>query len=155
MDPVLKVIIVSALPISELRGGIPLAFALGLNPAVGIITAVLANIAIVPLLFFFLDNLNHHFMKIPVYSKVFNHFVEKSRRKLQGHISKWGYFGLLLFVAIPFPITGAYTGTLAAWFLGLDRKKSLLMIFAGILVAGAIVSTVVLTGTQAFRIFVK
>ncbi|MBN2453913.1 small multi-drug export protein [Candidatus Woesearchaeota archaeon] len=155
MLDILQVILVSILPIAELRGGIPLAYGLGLSPAAAYIVAVAANIAIVPVIFFFLDYLHKHFMRIPPYRKLFNHFLERARRNAEAKLKRWGYFGLVLFVGIPLPITGAYTGTLAAWFFELERKKAMLAIALGVMMAGVIVSLVMITGTSAFQIFVK
>jgi uncharacterized membrane protein len=152
---ILQVIILSMLPFSELRGGIPLAVALGINPFLAFIIAVAANIAVVPLIFLFLDYMHEHFMKIPFYARAFNHFLERARRKSEKKLGQWGYFGLLLLVAVPLPVTGAYTGTLAAWFFELDRKKSMMTIAGGVIIAGIIVSAVILTGATALKIFVK
>ena len=61
----------------------------------------------------------------------------------------------MLFVAIPLPITGAWTGTIGAWVLGLDRKKSILFILLGVLISGIIVSTVIYTGSGIAKLFTK
>ena len=65
------------------------------------------------------------------------------------------YFGLMFFVAIPLPITGAYTGALGAWVLGLDPKRSYLAISAGVLISGIVVTSVTLLGIEALSVFVK
>jgi uncharacterized membrane protein len=155
MLEILQVIFVSMLPFFELRGGIPLAFGLGMDPLVAFVVGVLANIAIVPVIFFFLDYLHKHLMGIRPYARVFNHFLEKVRVRAEKKIGRWGYLGLTLLVAIPLPVTGAYTGTLAAWFFELERKKSMLAIALGVVIAGIIVTLVMLTGASAFGIFVK
>jgi uncharacterized membrane protein len=152
---IFQVIVLSMLPFSELRGGLPLAFAFGINPITAFLVAVAANIAVVPLIFLFLDYAHKHFMKIPPYARLFNHFLERTRRKAEKKLGDLGYFGLLLLVAVPLPVTGAYTGTLAAWFFELDRKKSMMAIAGGVVLAGIIVSTVVITGTSAFNLFIK
>ncbi|MBQ7645297.1 MAG: small multi-drug export protein, partial [Spirochaetales bacterium] len=70
-------------------------------------------------------------------------------------VGKYGLLGLMLFVAIPLPITGAWTGTIGAWVMGLDRKKSILFIILGVLVAGIVVSAVVATGAGIASLFTK
>ena len=152
---ILQVIVLSMSPFSELRGGIPWAFNLGITPALAFAVAVSANIAIVPVIFFFLDYGHKHFMKIPGYAKLFNHFLERTRRRAEKKLGRWGYLGLLLLVAIPLPFTGAYTGTLAAWFFELDRKKSIAVIAGGVVIAGIIVTSVLLMGMELFNIFVR
>ena len=75
---------------------------------------------------------------------------------VHGKVELYGYWGLLIFVAIPLPVTGAWTGTLGAWVLGMDKKKAILAILGGVLVAGFFVSVLVaLLGAGAKIIFLK
>jgi len=145
----LTVFLLSVLPISELRGAIPYGLLTGINPVVVVVLAVLANILVIPIVFFFLDYLHHHFMRVSIYNNLFGKFIERTRHRAHKHVSKFGYLGLTLFVAIPLPITGAYTGTVAAWLFGMDRKKSILALSLGVVIAGVVVTTIVLTGIEA------
>jgi uncharacterized membrane protein len=86
---------------------------------------------------------------------LFDRIVERSRRKVHAKVEKYGYAGLILFVAIPLPITGAYTGTLGAWILGMDRRKTVLAVFGGVIIAGIIVATVSILGIKALHFFLK
>jgi len=153
MNDLLQAIILSMLPIAELRGGIPLAIYRGVHPAIALLVCVIANIIVVPIMYAFLDYLHHHFLSWRWYRRVFDHFLERARRKAHPYIEKYGYLGLAIFVAVPLPMTGAYTGALAAWFFRMDRKKAFLAIAAGVLVAGLIVTAVVLGGVKALSIF--
>jgi uncharacterized membrane protein len=81
--------------------------------------------------------------------------VGRARNKLRGGIEKWGWLGVAFFVAIPLPLTGAWTGTLGAWVLGLSRRKTLAAVILGVAAAGAIVTVVTFLGVQALKIFVK
>ena len=129
-------------PISELRGGIPYAILSGINPWTAFVICVLANMIIVFFIFFFLDYLHKSFMKVSVYRKVFGFFLERTRKKvdeIEKKMSVYGFLALTLFVAVPLPVTGAWTGSFIAWILGLDRKKSILAISLGVLIAGIIV----------------
>ncbi len=155
MNNILEIILLSAAPISELRGGIPLALIYGFNPIAAFLLCTLVNIAIIPVIFIFLETLNKLFLKIPVYSKFFHHFVERARHKIHKKVEKYGYVGLMLFVAIPLPITGVYTGTLGSWALGMDRKKSFAYIALGAIIAGIIVTLVAYYGFYLFDIFIK
>ena len=67
----------------------------------------------------------------------------------------FGFWGVAVFVGIPLPVTGAWTGTLGAWILGLSRKKTLLAILIGVAISGLIVSAVVLLGIEALDFLVK
>jgi uncharacterized membrane protein len=91
-----------------------------------------------------------------MYKKFFDTFVEKTRSKVKPKVERYGYLGLMFFVAIPLPITGAWTGALGAWVLGMDKKKASIAIICGVIVAGIIVSLLVaLLGAGARTIFFK
>jgi len=74
---------------------------------------------------------------------------ERTRRKLNGRVEKYGYWALTLFVAIPLPVTGAWTGTLAAFVFGLPKKASFIAIFIGVCISATIVTLVTLGGNAA------
>lgn len=139
-------IFVSFLPIIELRGGMPLAVNHAIQNNISISLAfslvILINIFAIFFIFFFLDKLNHLVLRNKFYKKFFNFYVEKMQKKVdkfEKQYSAFGFLALAIFVAIPLPGTGAWTGTFIAWILGLDRKKSILSISAGVLVAGILV----------------
>ncbi len=150
-------IILSILPISELRGGMPLAviYANQNNVPLALIFAiiVMANIFAIFLAFFFLDKFHHLFLRIKIYKRFFDKYVERFQKKVDKFESKYsalGFLALTLFVAVPLPATGAWSGVLISWLLDLDRKKSILSIALGVLIAGILV----LFGTLGFlRIF--
>jgi len=148
-----RAILLSLLPVAELRGGIPAALLIGTNPLLAYAVCVMANLVVVPLVYVFLEYIHHHLMAVRIYKETFHRFMEKTRRRLHHKIERWGYFGLTLFVAIPLPITGAYTGTLGAWFFGMNKLKSFLAIALGVSIAGLIVTAIVLTGNHAYSIF--
>ena len=155
MNPILISILLSMAPVSELRGGIPWAISQGVNIYLAYVICVLANIIVVPVIFLFLGSVHRNLTNIRIYKKVFDKFMERTRRKLHKKVEKYGYFGLTLFVAVPLPITGAWTGTLGAWFFGMDKLKSTLAILLGVLIAGIIVTIVTLVGGNGLSIFIK
>ncbi len=150
MNNLLEIILLSMLPISELRGGIPLAIAYGLNPLTAFLICTLANILIVPLIFIFLEYLNNLFLHMQWYNKLFHKVLERARHKIHRQIEKYGYIGLMIFVAIPLPFTGVYTAALGSWALGMDKKKSFAYIALGAVLAGIIVTLITYSG---FRLF--
>jgi uncharacterized membrane protein len=91
----------------------------------------------------------------PWYQKIFDRFVERTRQKLRKGVEKWGFLGVTLFVAIPLPVTGAWTGTIGAWVLGLSKRKTLLAVILGVIIAGAVVTAVMLLGLSVLKISVK
>ena len=148
-------ILFGIIPISELRGAIPFAYFNGVPLWLAYIIGVLSN-ALVPFIgFIFFSTLHKLLDKWALYHKFFDRTINRARNKVGEKVSKYGLLGLMLFVAIPLPITGAWTGTIGAWVLGLDRKKSILFILLGVLIAGVIVSTVIYTGAGIASLFTK
>jgi uncharacterized membrane protein len=94
-------------------------------------------------------------LPVRVYANFFNRFVERARNKLQGGVEKWGWLAIAIFVAIPLPFTGAWTGTLGAWVLGLRKGRTLLAVILGVICAGIVVTAVVCLGIRAFDLFIK
>ena len=143
---ILLVLLVSMIPLIELRGAIPVAIGmdLGLPEWLVLIIAIIGNIIPVPIIYLFARKfLEWGSKKKWKPLKQFCNFClkkgEKAGNKLLQKAGKAGtYFALFLFVAIPIPGTGAWTGTLAASILNLDFKKTVIAIVAGILVAGLI-----------------
>jgi len=148
-------IIWSILPISELRGGIPYAIANDVNPFLAYFICVGANILAFPIVFLFLEFLHPLFLKVGIYQKLFDKFVLKTRRKLDAKIKKYGFWGLMLFVMIPLPVTGAYTGSLAAWLFNIPKKKAFISVVLGVIISGIIVTIISLSGMEAFNFLIK
>ena len=151
----LMTILLGIIPISELRGAIPYAYFNGVPLWLSAVIGVLSN-ALVPFIgFIFLGTLHKILDKWGEYHRLFERTVAKARTKVGEKVLKYGLWGLMVFVAIPLPITGAWTGTVGAWVLGLDRKKSILSIMLGILISGTIVTTVIFTGAGIASLFTK
>lgn len=133
------VLIISMLPIIELRGAIPVAFALGLDPVTSFAVAIVGNLLPIPFILLLIKKVcewmktRKHLSKIPL-------FLENKVNKNQGKITKYAKWGLFLFVAIPLPGTGAWTGALIASFLNFRFKDSMIAIIGGVLTAGLIMS---------------
>jgi uncharacterized membrane protein len=128
-------------PISELRGGIPLGISFGLDPLFTFFIAIIANALIFFPAFFALRLLYDKLLyRIPLFDK----YLDNLRKRGKPKIEKYGFWGLTLFVAIPLPITGAYTGTILAWIVGMDWKKAFPAVGLGVIVAGVIVLLITL-----------
>jgi uncharacterized membrane protein len=145
----------SFLPISELRGGIPFAIAHGIPWYAAWLFAMCMNALVAPACWLFLCTLHRLFLRMNWYEIFFTRFVERAREKLRKRVEKWGWLAVAAFVAVPLPITGAWTGTLGAWMLGIGKRKTLFAVILGVMAAGAIVTTVVMLGIQALGIFIK
>ncbi|MCL1876911.1 small multi-drug export protein [Candidatus Saccharibacteria bacterium] len=146
----------SFLPISELRGGIPYAMIKGGFPWwLAFIYCVAINALVAPLLWLFLATFHKLFLKSEKYKKWFNKFVERARKKLHASLEKWGWLCVALFIGIPLPMTGVWTGTLGAWALGLDKKKTMLSVIIGVIISGAIVTAIMTLGLSGFDFLVS
>ena len=140
----LIVFFVSMIPIVELRGAIPIAEGLGLNIFLYYPIAIFGNMLPVPIIYLFARKVLEWGKDKKLIGKFFTWCLEKGTKggkKLRESAGNKGIFlALLIFVGIPLPGTGAWTGTLAASFLNLDFKTSILAITLGVLLAGIIMS---------------
>ena len=153
------IVAISTLPIVELRGAIPVGHVLipdadkstrlGLDDlrrsARIFLYAVLGNMLPVPFILLLLGPVSSLCMKVPVGKKFFDWLFARTRRKT-ADIEKYEFWGLAIFVAIPLPATGAWTGAMAGWLLGLNFFRSLLSIFLGVLIAGVVMTALALLG---------
>ena len=140
-------------PIVELRGGIPAGVGMGVPWQTAVVICMIGNIIPVPFIFFFARKVLEWGADKPVIGKFFSWCLEKGRHggeKLMAKAGKGMFWALLLFVGIPLPGTGAWTGTLAASLLDLDFKKSILAITLGVVLAAVIITTLTLLGFGAY-----
>lgn len=144
MPPELYVILVAALPVVELRGAIPLGVALGLSPAEAFLLALLGNLLVAPVALFLLPWGVGILTRFPLLARAWEALERRVRLKGEEQIQRLGALGLFLFVAVPLPGTGAWSGAVLAVVLGLKRRYALLAISLGVVAAGAIV--LLLTG---------
>ena len=137
------VFIISILPILELRGGLLAASLLGLNPVSAYIISIIGNILPVPFILLFINKILDWMENSKIkWMNKFAKWLNKKADKHKNQIEKYGYLGLVLFVGIPLPGTGAWTGCLVASMLNLDRKKAFYATFCGIIVASIIMMIV-------------
>ena len=137
----LLVFFISMVPLIELRGAIPYAVLFDLPLVPSYVIAVIGNMIPVPIIFFFARKVLLWGMDKPVIGGFFTWCVRKGEHggeKLKAAAGRGLYWALLLFVGIPLPGTGAWTGTLAASFLNMDFKKSVLAVMGGVILAGLI-----------------
>ena len=137
----LIVFLVSMVPLVELRGAIPYAIRMGLPLLPSYIIAIIGNMIPMPFIFFFARKVLEWGKDKPVIGKFFTFCLEKGHKggeKLKEKAGKGLYWALFLFVGIPVPGTGAWTGTLAASILDMDFKKSVRAVVCGVVLAGVI-----------------
>ena len=142
----LIVVIISVLPVVELRGALPVAINVFNMPWYRAYPlAIVGNMLPVPILLLFFDSLAKIVSKVEVGRRFVNWGLERTRRhgKL---IERYERIGLTLFVAIPLPFTGAWTGSIAAFLMSMKFKYSILSIFCGVIISGAVVTCLCLLG---------
>lgn len=146
----LVVLALAASPISELRGAIPVAIIQFHYPwYYALLLAIIGNLLPVPFILLFLDAVSRLLSKVRFFDRILNWLFQYARRRGK-IIERYQRIGLALFVAIPLPVTGAWTGSLVAVLLGLKFKHAFLSIFIGILIAGVIVTCGTLLGWTIF-----
>ncbi|MEA1974265.1 MAG: small multi-drug export protein [Bacillota bacterium] len=145
----LQILIISALPIIELRGAIPIGHLLNIDPIKTLIISLIGSMMPVPFLLIFLN---------PVFKKIRNYsFFRKKIDKLThrtlkriNNVKTFSLISLVLFVAIPLPGTGIWTGSLAATLTNLDFKKAFFAILLGDIIAGILVTFITMTTFSLF-----
>ncbi len=139
----LYVFIISMLPVVELRGAIPVGYAMGIELIPNFLVSVVGNLLPVPFILLLVPKVIAWLGKSRV--KFFNKIAEFLVNKVQKNthkITKYATMGLFLFVAIPLPGTGAWTGSLIAAMIDMPKKKSFISVLLGVLMAGIIVSAI-------------
>jgi len=146
MTPELVVFLTSMLPIVELRGALPLAINVFHLPwTKAFLIAVIGNLVPIPFVLLLLDPIVKILSKIKFMDQFFKWLFERTRKK-GAVVEKCKEIGLMIFVAIPLPATGGWSGALIAYLLGLQFTKSLIFVSLGVLIAGVIVTTLCLLG---------
>jgi len=136
----LKIALISAMPISELRGAIPIALSLYKMPVIeAYFFAILGNVIPVIFLLLYLGPFSNYVRKWRYFNLFFTWLFMRTRRH-EDKYEKYGALFLLFFVALPLPITGAWTGCAAAFVFGIRFKYAFPCIVAGVMIAGVIVS---------------
>jgi uncharacterized membrane protein len=139
-------LVLTILPITELRIGLPVVINYCLKNNLSIfpffMLVIALNCLVVFFIFFFLENIHNYLLNWRTYKKFFNKFLEKTRKRQEKFEKKFHdleYLALVLFVAVPLPGTGAWTGTFLAWFFGLRKEKAIPAILLGVISAGILI----------------
>jgi uncharacterized membrane protein len=137
-------------PFGEAKGGIPYALLNGVNIYLAFIFCFLANVLVFPIMTFFLDVVNRYFFKWYHYKKAAIFIARRAKAGAGKNVKKYGFWGLMIFVLIPFPGTGVYSGTIAGYLFGMNRKKAFLANAIGIFISCIIVWATTLAAMEGF-----
>ena len=147
----LQVFFVSVLPLIELRGAIPWGIGiLDLHWLPVLILAIISNILIVPFIWLFLIFGQKILVRIKLGKKFWDWLVNRVQKKFSGKYYSAGVIGLMLFVAIPLPGTGVWTGTLAGYLFGFKKWDVLKAMIGGVIIAGIIVTVLTVGAVKLF-----
>jgi uncharacterized membrane protein len=155
MEPVdvLKVIGIAVIPISELRGAIPIAISVYHFPwYYAYLFGVIGNLLPVPFILLLLDKIIPLLGRVGFLDKLMQRYFAWTKRRSK-QIERYGWFGLTLFVAIPLPVTGAWTGSILAVLLGMKFKRAFSAILLGVIIAGIIVTCATELGWAVAGVF--
>jgi len=131
------VVFVSMLPFLELRASIPLGIiAFCLPPVQVFLVAIISNILVVPVILLLFERVEEWLRKYRFWANLMDWLFERTRKRATEKVKKYEALALIIFVGVPLPGTGAWTGSLIAYLFGMDIKKSFIYISIGVLIAG-------------------
>jgi uncharacterized membrane protein len=141
------VLILGAVPVSELRGAIPIAMGIyGMEPFDAFLFSVLGNLLPVIPLLLFLEPVSNYLRRYSIFDAFFTWLFSRTRRNSTESFEKYGLLALTVFVAIPLPATGAWSGCAAAFVFGVKFRQALPAIAAGVMIAGVVVTALTAAG---------
>ena len=137
---ILFTFLISFSPFGEARAGIPYGELNGLPIMLVFIVGLVANLLVFPIFYKAIELANKHLWKNPLYKRTAIYLSSRARTKTKTIIKKYGVWGLMVFVMIPLPVTGAYIGTIAAYIFGISYQRSLIAISSGITISSTMVA---------------
>ena len=156
---------ITFLPFLELRGSIPVGILSGrLDLPLGIslqglglkwwwvfIVCVISNMILGIILYPIIDKFIHIWERIPLFGRFWKRHIIRTQRRIHPYVERWGTVGVALFVAIPLPGSGSYSGAIGGYLLGLSYRSFILANALGVFLAGVAVTAITLTGAQLFK----
>ena len=156
MQEIIEIILLTLTPFLELRASIPYGIIIQQMDAFFVfLLCVITNILLAPVLYVFLDKFVHIFFYFKPIEKLYHKHVEITQKKIHKYIEKYGWVGVAIFIGIPLPGSGVYSGALGSYVLGLSFKKFMLAAAVGVLIAGIIVTIISVLGVNGLDIFIK
>ncbi|MBW2990914.1 small multi-drug export protein [Candidatus Woesearchaeota archaeon] len=143
------------LPFTELRASIPYGIITGYPWWVVFVIAIIFNIILAPITYFFWNKIIHLLRWIRFIDNLYQKTIERVQKKSRKYVEKYGELGLAIFIGIPLPGSGVWSGALAANIFGLKFRKYMVASIIGVLIAGIIVTIIMVSGTEIFGLFVK
>jgi len=156
MNEILNLIWITFLPFLELRASIPYGILKANLPWIQVfVICVITNIILGAILYLLIDKIIKIATKIKAIDDIYQKYIEKMQKNVDKYVDKYGELAVAVFIGIPLPGSGVYSGAIASYLLGLKYKKFMIANIIGVLIAGTIVTVVSLTGAGIFNLFVK
>ncbi len=153
---IIEIIVITFLPFLELRASIPYGILkLHMSWVDVFMIAVITNILLGILIYFLLDKFIHLVIRIKPIGRLYKKIVVKTQKKIHPYVEKYGEIGVALFIGIPLPGSGVYSGALGSYLLGLGYKKFTIACILGVIIAGVAVTIISLFGAGAWGFFLK
>ena len=152
----LTLVLITFMPAFELRASIPYGFYdTAISAPATVAVCLIANIALAPLVWLFLDRGIHIFLRVEWIAGIYQRVVGQARDRLHPYVERWGTRGLALFIGVPLPGSGVYSGALGAYLLGFGFRQYMIASVFGVLIAGSVVTAAVVRGTSAWSFLIK
>lgn len=156
MHEILQLIAITFIPTLELRASIPYGIFATEIPWLSVFfICIIANMIIGVIVFVFLEWIIKIMLLIKPVASLWNRYVERTRRRIAAGVEKYGEWAVTVFIGIPLPGSGVYTGALAAFLIGLGFKKFMVANILGVIIAGILVTIICLTGSGISSLFIK
>tara|TARA_Y100000310_G_scaffold335009_1_gene416043 strand:- start:215 stop:691 length:477 start_codon:yes stop_codon:yes gene_type:complete len=156
LKEIITLIVLTLTPFFELRASIPYGiFTTDLSITLVFLICVVTNIVLAPIIYWLLNDVIHVFLKVKWIDKLYQRNVIRTQKKVHKYVEKYGVLGLAIFIGIPLPGSGVYSGALAAYILGFKFKEFFKAAVIGVLIAGVIVLLVSTLGDGTLNFFLK
>lgn len=156
MQDILELVWLTLMPFLELRASIPYGIIVRrMDIWFVFIVCVVTNMLLAPVVYVFLDKIVHVFFAFKPFEKAYHKHVEKTQKRIHKYVERYGEIGVALFIAVPLPGSGVYSGALGSYILGMSMKRFLIAAAIGVLIAGIIVTLVSYLGVNGLDIFIR
>ncbi|MBW2991779.1 small multi-drug export protein [Candidatus Woesearchaeota archaeon] len=155
-NPVVILILLTFIPFLELRASIPYGIlVLQMNWVNVFLICIITNIILGPIIYWFLHLFIGLFLKVKFIDKIWQRYVERLQKRIKPYVERWGVLGVGLFIGIPLPGSGSYSGAIGSYVLGLNFRKFFWANVLGVLIAGTVVTIISLAGNSAWSFLIK
>ena len=150
------IVLLTLAPFLELRASIPFGIAMAHKPwFVVVAIAVVVNIILGPIVYFLLDKTLNAALRVGLFKRFWDRVIAKTQKKIHPLVEKYGILGLGLFIGVPLPGSGVYSGAFGGYVLGFRKREFYVATVVGVLIAATAVTAVVLSGSKVLSIFIK